>query len=807
MNVPPESLIGRTLGQYRIVEQLGAGGMGVVYRARDLQLERDVAVKLLPAGLLADDMARKRFRREALALSKLNHANIATVYAFGNEAGTDYLAMELIPGTALSDKLAGGALTEKEALQIGAQITAALEEAHAQGVNHRDLKPGNIVVTPRGVAKVLDFGLAQFFRPEGASVAEGTAGGVATESISLTRGLAGTPAYMSPEQLRGEGADARTDIYALGCVLYEMATGQPVFHEEQPTRLIEAILHRPPVAPRARNERVSPELERIILKCLEKEPERRYQSAKEVGVDLRRLAEPSSVAAREDHAGRKRRAWGRPALAAVVLVLLVLLGVFWLRFPGARFPRFGRPASARIESLAVLPLTNFSGDPAQEYFADGMTEELITDLAKISALRVISRTSVMRYKGTHNPPLTEIARDLNVDAVVEGSVQRSGDRVRITAQLIEARTDRHLWAESYDRDLRDILALQGEVARAIAGEIRAKLTPDEQRRLSNNRKVDPEVHQLYLRGRFYWNKRNREDIGKGLEYFQEVVHKDPEYALGYVGIADSYLLLGQWGFMAPREAYPQLKEAAEHALRMDESLGEAHAPLAYYLRVYEMDWQGAEREFKRAIELNSSYANAHHWYSHFLVDFRRFDESLRESRLALALDPMDTTLNTHLGWHYMEAGQYAEAIRQLQSTLELFPRFGQAHFYLGQTYERQHLTGQAIAEFENATKLPGNQDQAMMTLACVYAESGRTDEARKTMRLLQEHAGQHFIPQFYYAQIYAAMGEKENAFAWLEKSFDDRSFSPGDLKFEPAFAGLRSDARFHELLRRARMPE
>jgi eukaryotic-like serine/threonine-protein kinase len=799
-------LIGRTLGQYRVVEQLGAGGMGVVYRAHDEQLERDVALKVLPDGLLADETARKRFRREALALSRLNHPNIATVYAFGNDGGADYLAMELIPGTALSDKLAGGALPEKEALQLGAQITAALEEAHAQGVNHRDLKPANIVVTPRGVAKVLDFGLAQFFRPEKASPVDGTAGALATESIALTRGLVGTPAYMSPEQLRGEGADERTDLYALGCVLYEMVTGQPVFREEQPTRLIEAILHRPPVGPRARNERVSPELERIILKCLEKDPERRYQSAKELGVDLRRLAEPSSVAAKEERAGGKHRSWARGAVAAIVLVLLVFAGVFLLRSPGVRFSGFGRAASGRIESIAVLPLTNFSGDPAQEYFADGMTEELITDLAKISALRVISRTSVMGYKGAHKP-LPEIARDLNVDAVVEGSVERSGDRVRITAQLIEARTDRHLWAESYERDLRDVLALQGEVARAIASEIRVRVTPDERQRLSSARKADPEVHQLYLRGRFYWNKRDREDIGKGLGLFQEVVRKDPEYALGYVGIADSYLLLGQWAFMAPREAYPQLKEAAEHALRMDESLGEAHASLAYYLRVYEMDWEAAEREFKRAIVLNSSYANAHHWYSHFLVDFRRYDESLRESRLALELDPLDTTLNNHLGWHFMEAGQYTEAIRQIQSTLELNPRFGQAHFYLGQTYERQHLADQAIAEFEKGTKLPGNQDQAMMSLACVYAESGRKEEARKTMLLLQERAREQYIPLFYFAQMYAAMGEKENAFIWLEKSFEDRSFTPGELKFEPAFAGLRSDARYHELLHRVHMPE
>ncbi len=795
-------MIGTTLGHFRIVEKLGAGGMGEVYRARDEQLQRDVALKVLPAGLLADENARKRFRQEALALSKLNHANIATIHAFGDQDGVDYLVMELIPGASLSAKLAGGALGEKEARQIGVQVALALDEAHQQGVIHRDLKPGNIVVTPRGVAKVLDFGLAKLFHPQRA---EGVAGDSMTQSVAETRGMAGTPPYMAPEQLRGDPVDARTDVYALGNVLYEMVTGKRTFREEQPTRLTDAILHQPPVAPRTLNGRISTEFERIILKCLDKDPASRYQSAKEIAVDLGRLQAGVTAGGPPSEAPRRGKTVIVVAGLAAALALVAALAV-GLNVGGIRDRLRGRAPAGRIESIAVLPLANFSGDPAQEYFADGMTEELITDLAKIGALRVISRTSVMGYKGTHKT-LREIARDLNVDAVVEGSVQRSGDRVRITAQLIEARTDHHLWAESYERDLHDVLALQGEVARAIAGEIRIKLTPDEQQRLSSTRKVDPEVHQLYLRGRFYWNKRNLADIGKGLEYFQEAVRKDPDYALGYVGIADSYLLLGQWGFMPPREAYPAMKEAAEHALRIDESLGEAHAPLAHYLRLYQLDWPGAEREFKRSIELNPSYANAHHWYSHFLVDFRRYDESLRESRRALELDPLDVALNNHLGWHYMEAGQYAEAIRQIQSTLELSPRFGQARFYLGQIYERQRLYEQSIAEFEKASNLPGNQDQAMASLACVYAEAGRKDEAQKTLRLLTERAKEHFVPQFYYAQIYAALEDKEKAFRWLEKSIEERSFSPGSLKVEPAFSGLHSDARYHELLRRTGMPE
>src|SRR5208282_1528390 len=719
------SLIGQIISHYRIVEKLGAGGMGEVYRARDEHLKRDVAFKILQPDSHGGAGAGGKILREARSASALNDPHICTIHEVGEAGGYHFIVMELVEGRPLNSLIPLEGLRPELVVRYGAQIAAALAHAHDHGIIHRYIKTANVVITPSGQVKVLDFGLAKFYGDR--EFAESTR---STQSAIDASAIVGTLPYIAPEILRGEEAGARSDIWSLGVTLYEMSAGNRPFRGQTAFELTSGILREPlpPFPPQ-----LPAGLRTVIERCLEKEPGHRYQRASEVRAALEavhtpRATFPSTVPVSVTPPSSARRSLWIPGVIAIAVLAAAL---FAADVGGLRDRVFHRAFAPVIHSLAVLPLENLSGDSQQQYFADGMTEELTTELSQVRSLRVVSRTSTMRYKGTQKS-VPEIARDLNVDAVVEGSVEREGDRVRITAQLIEARTDRHLWAESYERDLRDILALQGEVARAIAGEIRIQVTPEEKLRMASARRVDPEVHQLYLRGRFYWNKRNREDIGKGLEYFQEVVRKDPEYALGYVGIADSYLLLGQWGFMAPREAYPQLKEAAEHALRMDESLGEAHAPLAYYLRVYEMDWQGAEREFKRAIELNSSYANAHHWYSHFLVDFRRFDESLRESRLALALDPMDTTLNTHLGWHYMEAGQYAEAIRQLQSTLELFPRFGQAHFYLGQTYERQHLTGQAIAEFENATKLPGNQDQAMMTLACVYAESGRTDEARKT---------------------------------------------------------------------------
>ncbi|MFB3154728.1 MAG: protein kinase, partial [Candidatus Acidiferrales bacterium] len=479
-------MIGKTLSHYRIVEKIGAGGMGEVYRARDEHLGRDVAIKVLPAGTLADEQARKRFRKEALSLSKLNHPNIATVFDFDTQDGTDFLVMELVEGVTLSDKLAGGPLPEKEITRLGLQLAEALEEAHERGVVHRDLKPGNVMVTPKGQAKILDFGLAKLLRPD---VASATA---TTESFTETQAAAGTLPYMAPEQVRAENVDARSDIYAAGAVLYEMATGQRAFPETQTGRLMDAILNRAPQPPSGLNRRVSPGLEGIILKALEKEPENRYQSAKELAVDLRRLGIPGSAAAvlsARRPATRRRMVWA--AGVALVALLAVLVG---LNVGGLRERLLGGVVPGQITSLAVLPLENLMGDPEQDYCVAGMHEALITELSKIGALTVISRTSAMRYRNT-DKSVPEIARELGVDAVVEGSVLRVENTVRITAQLIEAATDRHLWADNFDRELRDILALHSDVARAIARQIRVTLTPKEESRLAAARPVNPEAFE------------------------------------------------------------------------------------------------------------------------------------------------------------------------------------------------------------------------------------------------------------------------------------------------------------------------
>ncbi|HEU4403139.1 MAG TPA: serine/threonine-protein kinase, partial [Candidatus Polarisedimenticolia bacterium] len=551
---------GRTLSHYHVLEKIGAGGMGVVYRAHDERLDRDVALKVLPGGLLSDEGARRRFRKEALALSRLNHPNIATVYDFDTQEGVDFLVMEYLAGETLAQKLAGGPLPEEEVTALGAQIASALEGANEQGVVHRDLKPGNIIVTPRGSAKVLDFGLATLLRPEGEASQ--------VETKSQAYAAVGTLPYMAPEQLRGEKVDARSDLYAAGAVLYEMATGRRPFPEAHAPVLIDAILNRAPEPPRHLNPRISAGLEGIILKALEKKPEHRQQSASEFEKDLERLGRPVSWTARWAHGlfGTRARTIAVVLGVALVLALGALVsGVLHrpnesldvLMKEHRRARAVGEASESRIATLAVLPMVNLSGDPAQDYFADGLTEELITALTNISTLHVISRDSVMRYKNTRKS-IPEIARELGVEDVIESSVRRSERRVRVTAQLVEAVTNRNLWAEIYDRDLRDVLSIQGEVARAIAQEIRVKVTPQENARLGAPRAVSLEAHDAYLRGRFHLNSFNVDGGRKAMDYFKQALGIDPNYALAWVGLADSYLLLSEM-FLPPNEALPRAK--------------------------------------------------------------------------------------------------------------------------------------------------------------------------------------------------------------------------------------------------------
>ena len=786
-------MIGQTLGHYRILEKVGAGGMGVVYRARDEQLERDVALKVLPPGTLTDDTARRRFRKEALALAKLNHPNIETVYEFGTQGGTDFLVLEYVPGKTLADRLVSGALSEKEVVKLGMQVAAALEEAHEHGIVHRDLKPGNIAITAKGQAKVLDFGLAKLLYP---------AGDPTIESFTDTLAGAGTLPYMPPEQIQGEPVDARADIYTMGAVLYEMATDRRAFGEKLPLQLIDAILHRPPVSPCALNRRISPGLDRIILKCLDKNPAKRYQSANELSVDLRRLAEPSLSPT--SPSSSIPRGWKSDVKPAVyVLTGLLLLGIALLvqNVGGWRDRLLDRTAPIKIGSLAVLPLENLSHDPEQEYFADGMTEALITDIAKIRPLRVTSRTSVMRYKGSAEP-LSQIARELNVDAVIEGSVERSGDRVRIDAQLIDARNDRNLWAESYQSDLSDVLALQGNVARAIAREVRVQLTSEEYAGLSSTHTVKPEAYEAYLHGLYSLNKRTPGDLNSAIASFQKADDLDPTYALAYAGLAEGYALKAIYGEIAPRDTMPKAKAAAKRALEIDDGLAEAHAVLADVEWSYDWDAASADSAFQRALLINPSYATAHQWYALYLSNIGESEQAIAHIKRAQELDPLSLIIEVNVGWCYYAAHRYEEAIELLRKVGDAEPNFWAVHSILGQTYLAKGDVTDAIRELELARSLSPETTRNFAFLGDAYAIVNRRDEARQILEQLASRSEKRYVPPIYMAITCIGLGEKDQAFNWIEKAYADRSDWMVLLRTEPVFDPIRSDPRFQDLLRR-----
>ena len=792
--VTSQDLVGLTLGHFEIVEMIGRGGMGIVYLARDTKLKRSVAIKSIPAALAADSTARTRFRREAELLASLNHPNISVIHEIIEEKKSGYLVLEYVPGQTLAERIAKGPLKLQEALTISLQIAEAVAAAHDHDVIHRDLKPGNIKITPEDKIKVLDFGLAK------------TVGGESSEkptTVTQPGRVIGTPAYMSPEQARGEPTNKRSDIWAFGCVLYEMLTGHLPFEGETATEIMARIIEREPpwqVLP----QNTPSNIQVLLHRCLEKDPRRRLRDIGDAALEIKETLSllGTAPAFRPVAPVRTLSRWTMlTGLAVGALLVLLVVGLNIGRW-GEHL--LGEVSLGQIESLAVLPLDNLSGDPEQEYFADGMTEALIADLGKIGAVQVRSRTSIMQYKDTKKP-LSEIARELNVDVIVEGSVLCFGEQVRITAQLIHTPTDTHIWAESYERDMGDVIALQREVARAIVREIKVAVTPTEKKRLASADPVNPEAYQANLLGRHYQSRFTTEDIMKGIECFQQAIAIDPNYALPYSGLADSYNFLGNFGVLSPNEASPKAREAALKALEIDDTLAEAHTSLAYVRMNYDWDWEEAGKEYKRAMELNPSYTRAHSLYAWYLSAQGRHDEALAKIRLIMELDPM---YPHGYGWTLHMARRHGEAIEHLQKMVDIHPTNVGQHGALGMAYEQKKMYEEAILEFQKAKSLSGGNPSDTAWLGHAYAVSGQREEAQKVITELKELSKQRYVSSYGLAAVYIGLGKKAEAMTRLEKAYEQRDgWLVGWIKVDPRFDSLRSDPRFQDLLRRLNFPE
>lgn len=795
-------LVGSDIGRYRIVSLLGRGGMGEVYDAIDSSLGRHIALKVLKCDAVTDRKRLSRFVQEARSASALNHPHLVSIYEIGEHAGVHFIAMEKVDGSTLRQIFSAERLPLPRVLDLTAQITEAVAAAHGAGIVHRDLKPENLMVSRLGYLKVLDFGLAKLHPETGLSAgASGSTLLKATDSGTVL----GTVGYMSPEQAQGKEADARSDIFSIGCILYEAIAGRRAFHASSAIDTLHDIIHDepPPLVQIAPN--TPAEVLRIVRKAMAKDPERRYQSAREMAIDLRDAAKVVESVPRR--VATPRAPMSSIAFVAMAVALAALLAAYLIRWrERALAHRTG--TESHIQSIAVLPLENISRDPEEQYFADSMTEALITDLAKIKALRVVSRTSVMRYKHSSSS-VPDIARELNVNALVEGSVERVGRRVRITAQLIDAASDRHLWAESYDRDLGDVLMLQDEVARSIAREIQVKLSPAEGARLARGHRVDPAAYTLYIKGRYFWVKRTQESIDKAITYLHESINKDPSFAAAYSGLADCYSSLGfsfDVGSKAPRDVQPQALAAATKAGELDNSSAEAHSSLGFIKLNYDWDWAAAEAEFKRSIELNPGWANGHHWYAHVLLSAGRFHEAEMESMRALQTDPLSPIMNVHLGWHYFFTRDYDKSLEQLQKTLDLDPQYGLAYWYRGWVYEQKGMFAESLREMRKAQQLLKTNIVVEGDIGHLYAVSGQKREAAKTIAALKKKSADRYVNPFEIALIYVGLQDNTSAFQWLENAYRERSDMLVYLKVDPRLDPIRSDPRFENLVRRVGIP-
>jgi eukaryotic-like serine/threonine-protein kinase len=746
---------GDIISHYKIGEKLGEGGMGVVYKAHDIKLDRTVALKFLSHYLTTDPSERERFYHEARAAAALTHPNIAVVHEIGEHDDQIFITMEFVEGQTLKRIIQDELIPIKKVLELAIQVCEGLSAAHEKDMVHRDIKSDNIMVTPKGVAKIMDFGLAKLN---------------GSTKITNAGSTLGTAAYMSPEQAQGEEVDQRSDIFSFGIVLYELLTGKLPFRGEHPTAVAYSIINEEPQPIARFNEKVTTEIERIVAKALAKDKSDRYQHADDLLADLRTERKKLEYAMTRDlslpippSATSISKRWKMVA-GALVAVIVIILGMYLFM-----------PKAASIDSIAVLPFENVGADPNTEYLSDGITEGIINSLSHVQSLRVIPRSTVFRYKG-NDVNMEEIGNQLKVRAIVSGRIVQRGDNLNVQVELDDLTRQAQVWGERYDRKINDLPSVHEEIVKALLARLQPSLSVEKQQQISKRPTENANAYQLYLKGRFYWNKRSESGIRSAIDHFQRAIEKDPGYALAYTGLADSYNILAAFGFVVPSEAFPKAKAAVSKALEFDSTLAEAHTSLAFILHRFEWNWKGAENEYKRAITLNPSYATALHWYACLLITLQRDSEAIVAGEQAASLDPLSLPITASLGEFYREAGLYDKAKAECSKAIEMDSNFAMARTVLALVYMQQGMVDKALNEFEMNSRLPSSTPEDLAWLGYGYAKAKRVNDARKILAELRKREEQHSVPPLFFAIIHMGLGEKEETVKWLLRAHEAHDF-------------------------------